>query len=327
MRDPGGAWVVRRLLRILSATLLVLLSAATARPAEPCRTQPFGDTSLIGDYAADEDLPFRFPMDELFSEPRGYQARFCEWAGPADDLRFHAAEDYRQPAGTPVVAVADGDVSFSGPMGGYGWLVIVDHPQFDLYSLYGHLSPSRWHIDAGARVEKGALLGHLGDGDENGGSAARPLVTHLHFGMRVGQRGHYPGKGEWRWMAGWIASNPTELGWLRPSAVIDAQGVPVGGFPRPRGGLWEVWRAEIILGGIYVFFGLTWLFFGMRRRKRVMLALGGVALVLAGWFFDRRGMKAGAFVLAFAVVYATIVGAWFVRQRGRSFTRRGHGPG
>jgi hypothetical protein len=306
-----------RFLRILSATLLVLqASAASAQPAEACRTQSFGDTSLIDVSAADESLPFRFPMDVLFTEPRGYQARFCEWAGPADDPRFHAAEDYHQPAGTPVVAVANGDVSFSGTMGGYGWLVIVDHPQFDLYTLYGHLSPSRWHIGAGARVEKGELLGHLGDGDENGGSAARPLVTHLHFGMRVGQRGDYPGKGEWRWMAGWIASNPTELGWLRPSAVINAQGVPVGGFPAPRGGLWEVWGSEIILAGIYLFCGLVWLFFGMRQRNWVMLVLGGVALTVAGWFFDLRGMKVGAFVLAFACAYAAIVGVWFVRRPG-----------
>jgi murein DD-endopeptidase MepM/ murein hydrolase activator NlpD len=328
MRDPGGAWVMTPFVRILSATLLVLLvSAATAQPDDACRTQSFDDTSLIGDYAADEDLPFRFPMDELFSEPRGYQARFCEWAGPTDRLRFHAAEDYHQPAGTPVYAIASGDVSFSGAMGGYGWLVIVDHPQFDLYTLYGHLSPSRWRIDAGARVDKGELLGHLGDDDENGGSAAEPLVTHLHFGMRVGQRDDYPGKGEWRWMAGWISPNPTELGWLRPSAVINAQGVPVGGFPRPRGGLWEVWRAEIILGGIYVFFGLVWLFNGMRQRRRVMLVLGGVALSLVGWYFDVRGMKAGAVLLAFACVYAAIVGVWFVRQRGLDVTRRGHDPG
>jgi hypothetical protein len=147
-------------------------------------------------------------------------------------------------------------------------------------------------------------------------------VTHLHFGMRVGQRGDYPGKGEWRWMAGWIASNPTELGWLRPSAVINAQGVPVGGFPTPHGGLWEVWGSEIILGGIYVLCGLVWLFFGLRQRNRVMLVLGGVALALAGWFFDLRGMKAGAFVLAFACVYAAVVGAWFVRQRGWDVARR-----
>lgn len=319
---------MRHVLRTLGATVLFLLvSAGNAQIADACRTQPFDDTSRIGEYAADEDLPFRFPMDELFMEPQGRQARFCEWAGPADDLKFHAAEDYHQPAGTPVYAVANGDVSFSGTMGGYGWLVIVDHPQFDLYTLYGHLSPSRWRTDAGAEIEKGGLLGYLGDEDENGGSASRPLVTHLHFGMRVGQRSDYPGKGEWRWMAGWIKPSPADLGWLRPSEVINAQAVPIGGFPTPRGGLWEIWRAEIILGGIYVVSGLLWLFFGTRQRKRILLVLGAVMLAGVGWFFHVRGMRAGAVIQAFALVYATIVGVWWVRSHGRDVARRGHAPG
>ncbi len=308
--------------RILGvAILFVLLFAGNVQAADDCRIQPFDDTSLIAQYAADESLPFRFPMNELFMESREYQARFCEWAGPIDNLKYHAAEDYHQPAGTPVYAIADGEVSFSGTMGGYGWLVIVDHPQFDLYTLYGHLSPSRWHVDAGTEVEKGELLAYLGDEDENGGSAADPLVTHLHFGMRVGQRNDYPGKGEWRWQAGWIKPCPTDLGWMRPSEVINAQGVPVGGFPTPHGGLWEVWRAEIILVSIYVFSGLMWLFFGTRQRKRVMLVLGSVMLIAVGSIFHIRGMKTGAIILVFALVYTTIVGVWLTRQRGRDDVR------
>ena len=39
-------------------------------------------------------------------------------------------------------AIADGEISFSGSKGGYGWLIIIDHPQANLYSLYGHLSPA-----------------------------------------------------------------------------------------------------------------------------------------------------------------------------------------
>ena len=114
---------------------------------------------------------------------------------------YHAAEDYLRPAGTPVYAIADGDLSFSGPMGGYGWLIIIDHPQFNLYSLYGHLSPSRWAHETGP-VAKGELIGYLGDDDENGGSAENPLRPHLHLGLRAGQRQDYPGNGQWRWMAG-----------------------------------------------------------------------------------------------------------------------------
>jgi hypothetical protein len=311
-------------LRIPVTTVLVLLLAAGgALAADTCRPQPFDDLSRIAEYAADEDMPFRFPMDDLVMEPRGHQACFCEWAGPADDLKYHAAEDYHQPAGTPVYAIADGEVSFSGKMGGYGWLVIVDHPQFGLYSLYGHLSPSRWRIDAGTMVEKGELLAYLGDEYENGGSAKSPLVTHLHFGMRVGQRSDYPGKGEWRWMAGWIKPCPADVGWLCPSEVINAQGVPDGGYPAPHGGRWEVWRGEIIISSIYVFCGLLWLFVGTRKRKRVLLILASLMLTFTGWSLNARGLKVGAILFVFALVYSMIVVVWLTRQRGRGDGRRG----
>lgn len=47
-------------------------------------------------------------------------------------------------------------------------------------------------------MEKGELMGYLGDPDENGGSAENPLRTRLQLGVRVGQRSHYPGNGLWR---------------------------------------------------------------------------------------------------------------------------------
>ena len=78
--------------------------------------------------------------------------------------------------------MADGRVSYSGRMGGYGWLVIIDHPELNLYSLYGHLSPSRWSISPGALV-KGELIGYIGDSDEKGGpqdvANPPPVVPHI----------------------------------------------------------------------------------------------------------------------------------------------------
>ena len=81
-------------------------------------------------------------------------------------------------------------------MGGYGWLVIINHKQFNLYSLYGHLSPGRWSIKNKTPVQKGDLIGYLGDSDENGGSEKQPLVPHLHHGIRRGQMNDYPGGGQ-----------------------------------------------------------------------------------------------------------------------------------
>ena len=69
-----------------------------------------------------------------------------------------------QPTGTPVYAMGDGRVSFSGPLGGYGWPVIINYPQVNLFSLYGPLSPSRWQIEPGT-VEKDEMIGFLRDPD------------------------------------------------------------------------------------------------------------------------------------------------------------------
>ena len=110
------------------------------------------------------------------------------------ERKFHAAEDYKRLAGTPVFAMADVTISFSGSAGGYGWQILIDHPQANLYSLYWHLSPSRWKQKTGTEVKRGDLIAYLGDSDENGGSQEQPVETHLHFGIRAGQTADYPPK-------------------------------------------------------------------------------------------------------------------------------------
>ena len=181
----------------MSLGILVLLSTAcnTQWPETCPSSTPVGlDTAT--EIARDDSLPFRFPLDESSIDEKLYFG----WFGvsnecPPDSVdcyeyperKFHAAEDYKRPPGTPVYAMADGKISFSGRAGGYGWLTLIDHPQANLYSLYGHLSPSRWKLKAGTDVKRGDLIAYLGDADENGGSKEQPLVPHLHFGIRAGQ--------------------------------------------------------------------------------------------------------------------------------------------
>ncbi len=240
---------------------------------------------------------------EPFSVP--FAAHGATERGPFVLHESHAAEDSLKPAGTPVHAMADGTVSFSGPMGGYGWLVIIDHPQANLYSLYGHLSPSRWRIDPGP-VEKGALIGYLGDPDENGGSAEHPLRTHLHFGVRVGQRADYPGDGPWRWQAGWIKPCPQDVGWLQPSLVITNQEIPAEGFPGPAGGFLARWWIELLFGGLYLFGGLCTLVFAIKKDKPFVLVLYGGMLLAAGWYFHSDGWRMSYALFAIAILMAAL---------------------
>jgi len=270
---------VRKLLR--ACLVGVPLLTGCTQPPESCPgTTPIGLDRMAA-ITTDHDLPFRFPLDASRLDDGTYHAWFGERSEPGEDRRYHAAEDFSRPAGTPVYATADGEVSYSGRAGGYGWLVIVDHPQFNLYSLYGHLSPSRWSRDVGP-VSKGSLLGYLGDPWENGGSRERPLDPHLHFGLRAGQRADYPKRGEWRWMAGWIRLCPQDLGWLQPSRVITAGAVPDEGYSAPDPGFLVRWGLEVLITLVYSAAGTGLLVIALRRKKRVFLLLPGILIILAG---------------------------------------------
>lgn len=294
----------RQLVKAFPAILVLIASLGVWAS---CPQIPMADLSSAADFASNDELPFRFPLDEMDQLTEVTPGIFCTAAnvryGPVD--KYHAAEDYHLPAGTAVYAMADGRVSFSGPMGGYGWLIIVDHPQANLYSLYGHLSPSRWRIRSGT-VEKGQLLAYLGDSDENGGSAEQPLVTHLHFGIRAGQRSDYPGMGEWRWQAGWIKPCPADVGWLAPSTIIVNQVIPAGGFTEPSGSFFEKWRVELILSGLYVLWAAIMLTFEMRKNRPFVLIIAGGLLCAGGWYFRTKGMMTGSLLLVTAALCAAM---------------------
>ena len=89
--------------------------------------------------------------------------------------RAHLATDYAAPAGSPVVAVANGVVTFAGWDGGYGNLVRIRHSS-GLTSGYAHLSHVTPGIRAGRAIKQSELIGLVGQT----GLATGP---HLHFMM------------------------------------------------------------------------------------------------------------------------------------------------
>jgi len=299
---------------LASPILLVLLLAGCTQSPEFCPSYPPGDLSEAAAFAGDDRLTFQFPLDEVSHDASPFFTHFCESSdGPESARKYHAAEDFFRPSGTPVYAMADGNISFSGPMGGYGWLIIVDHPQANLYSLYGHLSPSRWRMESGT-VEKGELIAYLGDSHENGGSPEHPLRPHLHLGVRAGQRADYPGMGEWRWQAGWIVPCPQDLGWLQPSAIITSQEVPAGGFPEPASGFVAKWGVELLFLGIYLFGGVCMLVFAIRKNKPFVLVVSGVALLAAGWIFYTKGTRMSYVLFSMAILFSAIGIYKFIRR-------------
>lgn len=86
--------------------------------------------------------------------------------------------DIRAPRGTPVRAVAGGEVVYADWNGGYGLVVILHHGDGH-YSLYGHLDRARAAV--GQRVGRGGTVGTVGET----GSLVGPK---LHFEIRQGRR-------------------------------------------------------------------------------------------------------------------------------------------
>jgi septal ring factor EnvC (AmiA/AmiB activator) len=78
--------------------------------------------------------------------------------------------------GTPVRAVAAGDVVLAAPLGTYGQTVIIEHGSGD-YSVYGSLGNIA--VAKGAHITKGQTIGTVGTSDPD-------LPPHLHFEIRRG---------------------------------------------------------------------------------------------------------------------------------------------
>jgi len=307
----------------ISSTIILIILLATlvlvqvnAKPSDYCDQSVDISLSDANLYANDVRFPFRFPVDNIMQDQLSGAvfASYSYSSASFDSKQYHAAEDYHQSAGSPVYAMADGIVSFSGPRGGYGWLVIIDHPALNLYSLYGHLSPSRWYIASG-QVQKGQLIAYLGDPDENGGSKENPLVPHLHFGIRSGQRADYPSMGEWRWMAGWIKYCPQNLGWLQPSKIICSQEIPESGFHNPKVNFLAVWWQEILLSALILIAAITALFSTIRKGSSYLVAGYILLFPIVTWYIFNRGLMVSYALIALYAIFIIIQMSKFIRRK------------
>ena len=92
------------------------------------------------------------------------------------DIRPHTGVDWAAAEGTPVRAALGGRVRSAGDGGGYGNLLILDHGE-GRETRYAHLHGFAKGIEAGARIEKGDVIGFVG----TTGASTGP---HLHFEFR-----------------------------------------------------------------------------------------------------------------------------------------------
>ena len=93
----------------------------------------------------------------------------------AGRLKMHEGLDVGAPYGTPIVAPADGIVTYSGIKAGFGKFVQIDHG-YGIETLYAH--SQKLFVKKGEKVSRGKLLAKVG-------STGYSTGPHLHYEVRV----------------------------------------------------------------------------------------------------------------------------------------------
>lgn len=160
-------------------------------------------------------------FDQYWSKDsyKGREALF-----PTQYTGYHVADDLEINPGeanidVPVYAVSDGKITFAGPVGGYGGLILLDIANDSHTALYGHIKLSSLKVKAGDSVKTGQELAFLGNAfsSETGGER-----KHLHFGI-------YNGKGIY--YHGYESSEATVRSkWVDPAAYLKERGTKEPGI-------------------------------------------------------------------------------------------------
>jgi murein DD-endopeptidase MepM/ murein hydrolase activator NlpD len=115
-------------------------------------------------------MPTTMPAAQmLMSSGFGYRHDPFSGAGA-----MHSGLDFKGPIGTPILAAANGVISFAGVHSGYGNCVEITHSN-GLVTRYAHLSG--FTVSLGQRVKRGVQIARMG-------STGRSTGSHLHFEVR-----------------------------------------------------------------------------------------------------------------------------------------------
>ena len=109
---------------------------------------------------------------------------------------YHTGIDIPAPEGTSLFAVCDGEITFTGFLGGGGYTITLEPENENIKFTYCHVSPN-YIVSVGDKLDKGDLIGHVGPkyvygvlgnqySDENGiPTNGATTGCHLHFGFRI----------------------------------------------------------------------------------------------------------------------------------------------
>jgi murein hydrolase activator len=145
------------------ANLIASLEEARRRAEDPSDAAP-ATSSIRASDAGKLDWPVTGAVLYRFGRLVSPDNTAVRWNG----IGIEAA------SGTPVRAIAAGQVMLAEPLGTYGLTIIIQHGGGD-YSVYGSLSAA--NVRKGSEVTKGQVIGAVGRADPD-------MSPHLHFEFR-----------------------------------------------------------------------------------------------------------------------------------------------
>jgi murein DD-endopeptidase MepM/ murein hydrolase activator NlpD len=116
--------------------------------------------------------PSIWPLQDQGRVSSGFGPRISPFTGRRQQ---HTGLDIAAPRGTPILAAADGVVTFSGRLAGYGRAIVITHG-FGFKTFYGHNQKNK--VRKGQRVKRGQEIGTVGSSGYSTGS-------HVHYEVLV----------------------------------------------------------------------------------------------------------------------------------------------
>lgn len=115
-------------------------------------------------------------LDGVYFATKPVTGNITSRFGAVESIRDHVHQgmDIAAPGGTPILASADGTVTFAGWNGGYGNLIIISHGN-GIQTYYGHCS--KLYASVGETVSAGEKIAAVGTTGNSTGN-------HLHFEIR-----------------------------------------------------------------------------------------------------------------------------------------------
>ncbi|MEZ5425372.1 MAG: peptidoglycan DD-metalloendopeptidase family protein [Pyrinomonadaceae bacterium] len=128
-----------------------------------------GDKMVLSPVAGSAPVEYEMPLTGRISSSFGNRFH------PIDKkVKFHTGVDIAVPRGTPISSAAEGVVKFAGRKGGYGNVVIIEHPD-GRETFYAHADK--------LLVKKGQVVSG-GQEIAKAGSTGKSTGPHLHFEVR-----------------------------------------------------------------------------------------------------------------------------------------------